>query len=88
MRRFPAALLIALLLAGCSDPVSRDHYARVETDMAESAVLDLLGEPDRSRSVTIGGVSGTHHSWEGDGFVISIQFLNGRVVSKQMSPEG
>lgn len=84
-RRLPAAALV-LLIAACSDPVSRENYARVETDMPEATVLDILGEPDRSRSATVGGVSGTQHSWQGDGFVVSIQFLNGRVVSKQLAP--
>lgn len=87
-RRFTAVLLTALLLVACGDPVSRESYARVETGMAESRVFDILGEPDRSRSATVGGVSGTQHSWEGNGFVISIQFLNGEVVSKQLVPAG
>lgn len=86
MRRFFAAVVFALLLAACSDPVNRDNYERVEADMPESRVLEILGEPDRSRSGSFGGVSGTQHSWDGDGFVITIQFLNGRVASKQLMP--
>lgn len=79
--------MFAVLLAACSDSVNRDNYQRVETDMPEARVTEILGAPDRSRSATIGGVSGTQHSWDGDGFVISIQFLDGRVVSKQLMPE-
>lgn len=86
MRRTLTAILIALSLSACSDPVNRENYARVEPDMPEPKVMALLGEPDRSRSATIGGVSGTQHSWNGDGFVISVQFLNGQVVSKQLVP--
>lgn len=86
MRAAIAAALV-LLLASCSDPVNRENYARVTSDMPESEVTDILGEPDRSRSATIGGVSGTQHSWDGDGFVVSVQFLNGRVVSKQLVPD-
>lgn len=86
MRRIFAAIVVTLALAACSDPVNRDNYARVEADMPESRVTDIFGPPDRSRSATIGGMSGTQHSWDGDGFVISIQFLNGRVVSKQLMP--
>lgn len=84
MREFCAAVVFALLLTACSDPVNRDNYQRVEADMPESRVLEILGEPDRSRSGSFGGVSGALHSWDGDGFVISVQFLDGRVVSKQL----
>lgn len=85
MRRILLALAV-VLLAACSEPVSRDDYARIETDMPEARVMEILGEPDRSRSASVGAVSGTQHSWDGDGFVISVQFLNGRVVSKQLLP--
>lgn len=88
MRAVLSAIAGVLLLAACSDPVNRDNYARVEIDMPESEVMALLGEPDRSRSAAVGGVSGTQHSWDGDGFVINVQFLNDQVVSKQLVPEG
>lgn len=86
MRRFFAAVMLALLLSACSDPVNPDNYQRVEADMPESRVTEILGAPDRSRSATIGGISGTQHSWDGDGFVITIQFLNGRVAGRQLMP--
>lgn len=86
MHRLIVAISLAFLLTACSDPVSRENYARMEADMPEEQVMDILGEPDRSRSATVGGVSGTQHSWEGDGFIISVQFLNGKVVSKQLIP--
>lgn len=86
IRRLPVIPALLVFLSACSDPVSRENYARVESDMPEARVIEILGEPDRSRSAQVGGVSGTQHSWEGDGFVISVQFLNGQVVSKQLTP--
>lgn len=87
MRPRIPALFLCLLLAACSDPVNRDNYARVASDMEESDVIEILGQPDRTRSASVGGISGAQHSWDGDGFVISVQFLDGRVVSKQLLPE-
>ena len=86
IRRLLLVSALAVLLSACSDSVNRENYASIEADMPESRVMEILGEPDRSRSAQVGDVSGTQHSWEGDGFVISVQFLNGRVVSKQLTP--
>lgn len=80
------ALLLAGLLAGCGPGVDRESFAAIEPGMTEAEVVGRLGEPDRTRSVTIGGVSGTHHAWDANGHVAAIQFVDGRVVSKQWLP--
>lgn len=81
--RAAAWLCASALLAGCGPTLDRDSFNAVETGMSETEVIGLLGEPDRSRSVTVGGMSGTHLAWQGDGFVVAVQFVDEGVVSKQ-----
>lgn len=89
--RFPLCMALCLataLLAGCGRPLDGDSYAAVETGMNRQQVVELLGEPDRTRSADVGGVSGTHLAWEGEGFVVMVQFVNDRVVAKQWIDAG
>lgn len=81
--RIGAALLLCVLLAGCGKSVDRAGYDAVETGMSEREVIALLGEPDRSRSITVGGLSGSHFAWDGKGFTVAVQFVDGEVVGKQ-----
>jgi len=83
--RFLPALCAALLLAGCSEPVSMNNYNRIETDMTEARVYEILGEPDSAESIELGGFSGTLATWEGKKAVITIQIFNGEVFGKQYS---
>jgi len=82
------ALLACALLAGCGRTLDSDSYAAVETGMSRQQVIELLGEPDRTRSVNVGGLSGSHLAWDGDGFVVMVQFADDRVVSKQWIDAG
>lgn len=78
--------LLALALAGCGGSLDRESYDAVESGMTEERVIRILGEPDRSRSIGVGDISGTHLSWDGDGFTVSVQLVDGKVVSKQWLP--
>jgi len=75
------ALAAALLVAGCSK-VNQDNFAKVRDGMSEQEVVALLGKPDESSSVSVIGISGTSSKWMGDGAVISIHFVNGKVRLK------
>ncbi|MCW8846674.1 MAG: hypothetical protein OQK99_12630 [Gammaproteobacteria bacterium] len=83
--RFLLAPGAALLLAGCSDPVSMHNYNRIETEMSEAQVYAILGEPDSAESIELGGFSGTLATWEGKKTVITIQIFNDEVFGKQYS---
>lgn len=79
------ALGVPLLLFGCSEPVSMSNYNRIETEMSEAQVYEILGEPDHAESIELGGFSGTLATWESKNAVITIQIFNGEVFGKQYS---
>ena len=83
----PARILIAsaltLLLAACGSKVSEENFARIQDDMSEQQVIDLLGKPTQTSSMSVLGVSGTAARWTADGATISVQFVNGKVRLKQ-----
>jgi len=61
MRTPPITLLLAFslgALAACSK-VTPENFAKIQDGMPEEQVLDLLGKPGESSSVSILGVSGT-----------------------------
>ncbi len=83
--RFLPALLVALVLAGCAEPVSISNYEQIESGMTEAQVYDILGEPDTADSIDLGGFSGTLATWESRDAMITVQIFNGEVWGKQYS---
>ena len=75
------AWLLVLLLAACSR-VSEENFAKIEEGMSEEQVMAILGKPTQAASVSVLGVSGTTSRWEGNGAVITVRFVNGRVALK------
>lgn len=82
---FLLALLVALLLAGCTEPVSISNYEQIESGMTQAQVYDILGEPDTADSIDLGGFSGTLATWESRDAMITVQIFNGEVWGKQYS---
>ena len=42
----------------------------------------ITDPPTSTSSVQVLGIAGTHSTWEGDGAVVSIRFVNGKVATK------
>ena len=76
-----AALLVA---AGCSK-VTQENFARIHDGMSEQEVQALLGTPSESSSVSVLGLSGTSSKWVGEDTVITVQFVNGKVMLKSLA---
>ena len=74
-------LLLMLLLAACSK-VTEQNFAKIEDGMTEEQVMAVLGRPSEATSVSVLGVSGTTSRWEGDGALITVHFVNGKVALK------
>jgi len=74
-------LLFYIFLVACSR-VTEDNYNRIESGMEETAVIKILGEPDKSSSMGIGPLSGKSSVWDDGKVRISIQFFNGKVKLK------
>lgn len=84
-----AALGVALGLVACGPSrVNPDNFGKIETGMPQAEVTDLLGQPTGSSSVDIGGFSGATSTWKSRDLIITVQFLNGKVVAKQLLKTG
>lgn len=75
------ALALVLLLVACSK-VSEENFGRIEEGMSEEQVTAVLGKPTEATSVAVLGVSGTTSRWVGNGAVITVRFVNGKVALK------
>lgn len=86
---FVRPLVLFGLLAACQDAITPTNYERIENGMTMEEVEAILGPPSESKSAGIGSLSGTVSLWKGkDGTTISVQFVNGKVVSKQFLSTG
>ena len=86
MRSLAAAFALVLLLAACSK-VTQENYARIQDGMSEQEVIGLLGPATESGGMSLLGVSGGSAKWVAKDAVISIQFVNGKVVGKSFTQQ-
>jgi len=77
--------LVALTLAGCGSRINQDNFEKVQTGMTMAQVKVILGNPTESSSVDVAVFSGTVSKWQAGDLIITIQFVNGKVVAKQLS---
>ncbi|ABA87693.1 hypothetical protein Pcar_0433 [Syntrophotalea carbinolica DSM 2380] len=87
LRKLLCIFLLATVVA-CHSPINQKNFAGIETGMAEAEVIALLGEPTETTSIDLGLFSGTAATWRHKDTVISVQFLNGKVQSKQLYRSG
>ena len=77
----PFALSALLLLAACSK-VTQDNFAKIKDEMTEQEVAAILGSPTESSSTSLVGITGTSSRWADKDAVITVRFVNGKVVLK------
>jgi outer membrane protein assembly factor BamE (lipoprotein component of BamABCDE complex) len=81
-----ALVLIAFVLAGCSGArINQENFEKIQTGMTLGQVTAILGEPTESSSVDVAVFSGTVSKWTHRDVTITVQFVNGKVVAKQLS---
>ena len=78
-------VLVALTLVGCGSRINQDNFEKVQTGMTMAQVKVILGNPTESSSVDVAVFSGTVSKWQAGDLIITIQFVNGKVVAKQLS---
>ncbi|MBI2751826.1 MAG: outer membrane protein assembly factor BamE [Burkholderiales bacterium] len=78
------ALAALLLAAGCSK-VTQENFSRIHDGMSEQEVQAILGAPTESSSVSVLGLSGTSSTWVGQDMVVTVQFVNGKVMLKSLA---
>ena len=77
--------LCAFCLVACGSRVSQANFEKIQTGMTTAQVTAILGEPTESSSVDVAVFSGTVSKWKAADVTITIQFVNGQVVAKQLS---
>lgn len=77
------ALALALLLsaAACSK-ITQENFSKIQDSMSEQEVHAVLGSPTESSSRTLLGITGTSSKWVASDAVITVQFVNGKVLLK------
>jgi hypothetical protein len=79
-------LVISMSLAACSgSKISQENFEKIHPGMTMAQVTAILGEPTEASSLDVAVVSGTASTWKKGDLTISIQFVNGKVVAKQLS---
>lgn len=77
-------MMLVLGLAGCGDRITKAEYRRIETGMTRDQVIAVLGTPDALHAAAVGELSGASAAWRADERVVSVLFVNGKVVFKSL----
>jgi outer membrane protein assembly factor BamE (lipoprotein component of BamABCDE complex) len=86
MRALALGVVICMSLVSCSgSKISQENFEKIQTGMPLAQVQAILGEPTESSSVDVAVFSGTVSKWRAGDVTITIQFVNGKVVAKQLS---
>jgi outer membrane protein assembly factor BamE (lipoprotein component of BamABCDE complex) len=80
-----ALVLCAFCLAACGSRINQADFEKIQTGMTMAQVTAILGEPTESSSVDVAVFSGTVSTWKAGDVTITVQFVNGKVVAKQLS---
>ena len=83
-RSFGVAILL-LCLAACSARLSQENFDKVREGMSQKDVREILGEPVDASGASLLGLSSGEAVWKDDKTIITVHFLNDKVVSKRMS---
>jgi outer membrane protein assembly factor BamE (lipoprotein component of BamABCDE complex) len=86
LRAVVLVMVICMSLVSCgSFKISQENFEKIKTGMSLTQVTAILGEPTESSSVDVAVFSGTVSKWKAGDVTITIQFVNGKVVAKQLS---
>jgi len=83
------AMFFLLSLMACSGTkINQENFDKIKTGMTMAEVKTILGEPADSSSIDVAVISGATAMWKGEGITISIQFMNGKVIAKELLKPG
>ena len=86
LRAVILVMVICMSLVSCSIlKISQENFEKIQTGMSLAQVTAILGPPTESSSVDVAVFSGTVSKWKAGDVTITIQFVNGKVVAKQLS---
>ncbi len=79
------ATLMLAIVSGCSEP-DQESFMAVASGMHAADVHALLGSPDSVSQGAVGAYVGTTEQWHTDEATFSVQYLNGEVKLKTITP--
>ena len=83
------AMVFFLCLMACSGAkINHENFDKIKTGMTLAEVKAILGEPADSSSIDVAVISGATAMWKGEGITINIQFMNGKVIAKELLKPG
>jgi hypothetical protein len=86
LRTGALVMIICMSLVSCSgSKISQENFEKIKTGMPLAQVTAILGPPTESSSVDVAVFSGTVSKWKAGDVTITIQFVNSKVVAKQLS---
>lgn len=86
LRVVALGMAICMSIVSCSgSKISQENFDKIQTGMPLAQVTAILGPATESSSVDVAVFSGTVSKWKAGGVTITIQFVNGKVVAKQLS---
>jgi len=77
-------IILVITLQACGNKIKQENYLKVTNGMTIEEVTDILGDPTNSSAGDFAGISGTASNWQTESMEISIHFMNGKVISKQL----
>ncbi len=82
-------ILVVLLghgLPGCSgSKITKENFDKIKLGMTQQEVEGILGPPTEASAIELPVISGTTSKWARGDVVITVQFLNGKVMAKEFS---
>jgi hypothetical protein len=78
-------LLFFILLTACTSKLSRANFEKVKPGMTFAEVIELLGSPSSSSTLSFGKFLATTANWENRNLHIQIQFFDGKMKVKQLT---
>ncbi|MDR3426385.1 MULTISPECIES: DUF3862 domain-containing protein [Silvimonas] len=77
------AATLAFALTACGK-ITAENFAKIDSGMARPDVVKILGEPDKTDSSSLLGISGENAVWEAGSTTITLRLVNGVVVTKDL----
>lgn len=86
--QFIGIIMLTVGIVACSSKITQENFDKVTNNMTLEQVSALLGKPTKQTHVEIGALSGTAATWEHEKNIVSIQFIDKKVVYKNFSSNG
>jgi outer membrane protein assembly factor BamE (lipoprotein component of BamABCDE complex) len=77
--------ILLVCLAACGTRLNQENFDKIRDGMSQKEVREILGEPVNAEGRSVLGISGGESVWRDDKNLITVHFLNDKVVSKRMS---